>query len=162
MAPASDAVRARPPQAASRTSASSLMQPVSPRPTPGPCDRCHGNIPLHTSRMHVREFQLERYFARWEFKAEHLMSSSDCEAFTVAELLALAGATVDALAGLRLGYTESQGDPTLRARIAGFYPGLDADDVVVTNAPEEAIFLFALAALAPGDRVVVQTPCYQS
>jgi len=112
--------------------------------------------------MTIREFQLERYFARWEFTAPYLLSASDCETVSVGELLNLASAPLTELADLRLGYTESQGDPTLRTVIADFYSCVTPDDVVVTNAPEEAIFLAMLALLKPGDSVVVQTPCYQS
>jgi aspartate/methionine/tyrosine aminotransferase len=112
--------------------------------------------------MTIRAFQLERYFARWEFAAPYLLSASDCETMSVGELLDLAGVPLSALAELRLGYTESQGDPVLRATIARFHTHITADDVVVTNAPEEAIFLTMQALLNPGDRVVVQTPCYQS
>jgi aspartate/methionine/tyrosine aminotransferase len=112
--------------------------------------------------MTIREFQLERYFARWEFTAPYLLSASDCETMSVGELLTLADVPLSSLADLRLGYTESQGDPTLRSTIAGFYSQITPDEVVVTNAPEEAIFLVTMALLRPGDRVVVQTPCYQS
>ncbi len=112
--------------------------------------------------MNIREFQLERYFARWEFTAPYLLSASDCETMSVAELLGLAGVPLSALGNLRLGYTESQGDPELRATITGFHSHITPEDVVVTNAPEEAIFLVMMALLSPGDRVVVQTPCYQS
>jgi aspartate/methionine/tyrosine aminotransferase len=112
--------------------------------------------------MPIREFKLERYFARWEFEAPYLLSASDCETMDIGELLALADVPLTDMAALRLGYTESQGDPALRETIARFYPGLTADHIIVTNAPEEAIFLTMLALLQPGDRVVVQTPCYQS
>ncbi len=112
--------------------------------------------------MSIREFLLERYFARWEFNAPYLLSASDCETMSVAELLELAGLPLAELGRLRLGYTESQGDPALRQAVAGFYPGLTAEQVLVTNAPEEAIFLAMQTLLQPGDRVVVQTPCYQS
>jgi aspartate/methionine/tyrosine aminotransferase len=112
--------------------------------------------------MAISDFKLERYFARWEFAAPYLLSASDCESMSVGELLQLAGVPVSTLAALRLGYTESQGDPALRAGIARFYPQLAADQILVTNAPEEAILLAMLALLRPGDRVVVQTPCYQS
>src|SRR5262250_109988 len=112
--------------------------------------------------MTLRPFALERWFALHEFSAAHLLSASDCETMSVGELLALAGAPVEALLGLRLAYTDSQGDPALRERAAGFYPGLGADDIVVTNAPEEAIFIALRALLGPGDRAVVQVPCYQS
>jgi aspartate/methionine/tyrosine aminotransferase len=112
--------------------------------------------------MTIRAFQLERYFARWEFAASYLLSASDCETMSVGDLLDLAGVPLSALAELRLGYTESQGDPALRAAIARFHTRIAADDIVVTNAPEEAIFLTMQALLNAGDRVVVQTPCYQS
>jgi len=112
--------------------------------------------------MTIGEFRLERWFAAWEFTAQHLLSASDCETMTVGELLELAGVPTSELLALRLGYSHSQGDPALRAVIARFYSALTADDILVTNAPEEAIFLTMEALLRPGDRVVVQTPCYQS
>ncbi len=112
--------------------------------------------------MHIREFQLERYFARWEFTAPYLLSASDCETMSIGDLLVLTETPLAALTNLRLGYTESQGDPGLRAVVADNYPGLTPDNVVITNAPEEAIFLTMMTLLEPGDRVVVQAPCYQS
>jgi aspartate/methionine/tyrosine aminotransferase len=63
--------------------------------------------------------------------------------------------------GLRLGYTESQGLPDLRAEIAALYETIGADDVLVA-APEELIFLTMNALLAPGDHVVCTFPGYQS
>ena len=112
--------------------------------------------------MTIGEFRLERWFAAWEFSAQHLLSASDCETMAVGELLELAGVPISELASVRLGYSHSQGDPALRAVIARFYSALGADDILVTNAPEEAIFLTMQALLRAGDRVVVQTPCYQS
>jgi len=109
----------------------------------------------------IREFALERYFARWEFAARHLVSASDCEPLTVSELLEMTGAPESTLRELRLSYAESQGAPALRERIARMYSGLDRDDIVVA-VPEEAIYLAMSTLLEPGDRVVVQVPCYQS
>ena len=63
--------------------------------------------------------------------------------------------------GLRLGYTESQGLPELRAEIATLYERVDAEQVLVA-APEEAIFLTMHALLAPGDHVICTFPGYQS
>ena len=112
--------------------------------------------------MTIRPFQLERFFARHEFSAPHLLACSDCETMSIGELLHLAGQPPEALMDVRLGYTESQGDPALRATIAGFYDSISPDHIVVTNAPEEAIFLTMWSLVRPGDHVVVQTPCYQS
>lgn len=112
--------------------------------------------------MNIRDFSIERYFALHEFTVPYQLSASDCEALTVRELLDLAGAPAERLLALSLGYTESRGAPALRRAIAEFYPDCGPDDVLVTNAPEEAIFLSMNSLLSAGDRVVVQTPCYQS
>ena len=112
--------------------------------------------------MKITPFELERYFARYEFSARYLLSSSDCEALSQAEVLELADDELRELwQGLRLGYTESQGHPLLREAIAGLYPGLSPTEVRVA-APEEAIFLFMQALLEAGDHVVCTFPGYQS
>jgi aspartate/methionine/tyrosine aminotransferase len=113
-------------------------------------------------RLPTVDFALERYFARYEFNVRHILSASDCESVSWTELIA--GADDEALAlwnDLRLGYTESQGHPLLRAEIAGLYPGATADQVLVA-APEEAVLLAMQALLQPGDHVIVTFPGYQS
>lgn len=108
-------------------------------------------------------FELERYFAEHEFGAPLLLCASDVEPFGLTEVLALADEECRRLwDGLSLAYTESAGHPLLRAEIAGLYPGLDADDVLVFSGAEEAVFCLAGAALAPGDHAVVVWPAYQS
>jgi aspartate/methionine/tyrosine aminotransferase len=110
----------------------------------------------------LEQFRLERYFARHEFDTPFLLGSSDCESMTIAALLALeAGAERAFLEGW-LGYTESRGAPGLRAEIAGLYTTIGAENVLVHAGAEEAIYAFVRAVLRPGERVVVQVPCYQS
>jgi aspartate/methionine/tyrosine aminotransferase len=112
--------------------------------------------------MRIEEFKLERYFAEHEFKARHVLSASDCESIPMADLLEMASPEIARLwRELRLGYTESQGHPLLRAAIARMYERIAPDGVVVA-APEEAIYIAMHALLAPGDHVVVLTPAYQS
>jgi aspartate/methionine/tyrosine aminotransferase len=108
-----------------------------------------------------RPFALERYLAHREFEAEHFLSASDCETTSIGELLESTGTDPGALLGHRLGYTESEGDPRLRQVVADLC-ACSPESVIVTNAPEEGIFLALTALVEPGDRVVVQTPCYQS
>src|SRR5215831_206074 len=109
-----------PGRAAAATSANSTTR--SPR-----IDR--GDVPGDASDVAIREFALERYFARWEFSARHLLSASDCEPLTVRELLDIAGLGTSVLEELQVGYVESQGTTALRERIAALYPGLSSDDV---------------------------------
>ncbi len=110
----------------------------------------------------LESFHLERYFAQWEFRAKYLLSASDCESMSIQDVLDIAGEPVSSLAALRLGYTESQGDPALRRAIARYHQSIKPEQIVLTNAPEEAIFLAMMALLRTGDRVIVQVPCYQS
>jgi aspartate/methionine/tyrosine aminotransferase len=112
--------------------------------------------------MKIAPFKLERYFARYEFKAPWLMCSSDCESLSLQELLALEPGSAEALQQLWLGYTESQGSPRLRAEIAGLYEGITHEQVLVHAGAEEAIFNAMNVILEPGDHVVVHSPCYQS
>lgn len=117
--------------------------------------------------MQIPPFKLERYFARYEFNVRYLLCSSDCESLTIADLLAadmLAGepGAQERFMGHWLGYTESQGAPSLRQEIARIYRTIQPGEVLVHSGAEEAIFLFMQAALRPGDHVIVHTPCYQS
>ena len=112
--------------------------------------------------MKIRPFQLERFFARHEFSAPHLLSSSDCESFSIQDLLAMEPGAHESFLKLGLGYTESLGLPALRAEIARLYQNVTPDQILVHAGAEEAIFNFMNVALEPGDHVIVHSPCYQS
>jgi aspartate/methionine/tyrosine aminotransferase len=113
--------------------------------------------------MRLNEFDLERFFARWEFSAELLLCASDVEGWPLRELLALADEDGRRRWDeLRLGYTESSGDPALRAEIASLYESVSADDVLVFAGAEEAVFALHNVLLGPGDHAVVVSPAYQS
>ena len=112
--------------------------------------------------MNLPPFRIERYYERYEFTTRYMLSSSDCESRSIGELLSLEPGAGDRLLAHRLGYTESQGAPELREAIAAVYDTIDPDEVVVATCAEEAIFLVYHALLGPGDRAVVETPCYES
>lgn len=112
--------------------------------------------------MKLRPFELERYFARYEFSTPYLLCSSDCESMTLGDLLALEPGAADRLSELWLGYTESTGSRELRREIADLYDAIPEDRIMVHAGAEEAIFTFMNVALEPGDRIIVQAPYYQS
>ena len=112
--------------------------------------------------MPINPFKLERFFAKYEFQVKYLLSSSDCESLTLAELLQMATPASLALwQDLRLGYTESPGHPLLRAEVARIYDNIPVDNVIIA-APEEAIFIAMHTILSANDHVIVVSPAYQS
>lgn len=112
--------------------------------------------------MQLPDFALERYFARYEFAATHLLCGSDCESMSIQELLSLEPGAREEFLEHRLGYTESAGSPSLRRQISRLYEGTAPEHILVHAGAEEAIFLFMHSALEPGDHVIVHRPCYQS
>ncbi len=112
--------------------------------------------------MHLPPFKLERYFAKHEFNTEFLLCSSDCEAMSVADLLAFEAGAAEKFQNVWLGYTESQGSPTLRKEICDLYTSMQPEDILVHTGAGEAIYLFMYAAFEKGDHVIVHSPGYQS
>ena len=112
--------------------------------------------------MKIDPFRLERYFAKHEFSAPHLLSSSDCESMPIGDLLSFEAGAPDQFSSLWLGYTEAPGDPQLRQAITNLYENIGADQVLVHSGAEEAIFNFMNVVVEPGDHVVVHSPGYQS
>jgi len=112
--------------------------------------------------MNIKPFKLERYYTQHEHTAKYSLCNSDCEAMTIAELLALEDGARAAFDNTWLGYTETQGDPQLREEISKIYTKLLPEKLMVCTGAQEPIFLFSHAVLNPGDEVIVQTPCYQS
>ena len=112
--------------------------------------------------MPLPPFKLERYFAKYEFNTEFLLCSSDCEAMTIADLLAFEPGAAEKFQQVWLGYTESQGSPALRTEISRIYETIQPEHVLVHSGAEEAIYLFMHAMLSAGDHVIVHMPSYQS
>ena len=112
--------------------------------------------------MNLPPFKLERYFAKYEFNTDFLLCSSDCEAMTIADLLAIEEDTAQKFQQVWLGYTESQGSPALRKEISKLYETIPPETILVHTGAEEAIYLFMFAAFKKGDHVIVHSPGYQS
>ena len=112
--------------------------------------------------MPVTPFKLERFFAKHEFSTKYLLSASDCESLTMAEVLQMATPeSRDLWDSLNLGYTESQGHSLLRVEVAKLHERITPDQVLIA-VPEEAIYIAMRSLLSPGDHVIVLSPCYQS
>jgi aspartate/methionine/tyrosine aminotransferase len=117
----------------------------------------------HHGSVRIADFALERYFARWEFTARHLLCASDVEGYSMSELLELADPETRALwDGLRLGYTESTGHPLLRREIASLYDSIEPDEVLTFAGAEEAVFCVMNVLVGSGDHAIVTWPGYQS
>lgn len=113
--------------------------------------------------MQIADFELERYFAQYEFSTRYLLCASDVEGYAMRELLSLADAkTLELWDRLTLGYTESAGLPALRAEVASLYDSVRPDDVLIFAGAEEGVFIAMHALLAPGDHAIVAWPAYQS
>ena len=112
--------------------------------------------------MKIKPFKLERYFAKYEFNTKYLLASSDCQSLSIEDLLAFEKGAEEKFREHWLGYTESQGSPTLRNEISRIYENTSPDQILVHSGAEEAIFTFMQAALDQGDHLIVHWPCYQS
>ncbi len=112
--------------------------------------------------MRIKTFKLEEYFAKHEFNVKYTLCSSDCESFSVDEMLTLEKDSLEDLKELSLGYTESLGSPILREEISKLYKNIHQEEVIVFSGAEEVIFVFMNVLLTKGDHIIVQYPAYQS
>ncbi len=85
----------------------------------------------------------------------HNLGESTSQDLTLGQIIE--GDVLERLKGLRLGYGSSQGEPELRAQIAGNL-GVSPDDVIVTVGGSSALFATTFVLCKPGDEVVVTSP----
>jgi len=110
--------------------------------------------------MSFEPFAMERWQSTWENRVQFNISESGVHPLTVAELLALAGASLEEVGAARLGYPQSNGTEPLRSAIAALYPGATTGHVLVTNGSAEANFCVCWRFLERGDRVAIVLPTY--
>ena len=127
--------------------------------------------PLQTSRIYnpklapMKEFELEQYFAKYEFSAKYLLGSSDAQTISMKQLLEWGTADAECAElwnNLDLGYTESTGLPVLKKEIASMYDGMTDENILCFAGAEEAIYATMRALLKQGDHVCCILPAYQS
>ncbi len=92
--------------------------------------------------MKIKEFAIERYFSKYEFSTQYMLSSSDCDGYEMKYVLELASDKErDSWENLKLGYTETSGSESLRNAIQEHYQTIQLDEILVSS-PGEANFIF--------------------
>ena len=109
--------------------------------------------------MRIEPFAMERMQSTWENRVDFNLSESGVHPLRVEELLRSAEER-EALLGQALVYTQSNGSPELRDRIAALYPGATREHVEVTNGGSEANYVSLWNLVEPGDEVVMMVPNY--
>lgn len=110
-----------------------------------------------------RDFELEVFFGKWEFKAKYNLCGSDIQSIKLKELLSLADSKlINRWENLSLGYTETYGSPRLREKIAATYKSCKTDDILCFAGAEEGIYCAMSALLNKDDHMIVFYPNYQS
>lgn len=123
---------------------------------------CIGCQKLRFVTMKIKDFQLERYFAQHEFTAEYMLSSSDCDGYSLSDVLEVADPKeLHLWEHMTFGYSVSEGNPELREAILQHYKVKDINNIIVAS-PGELNFITMNLLLSEKDHVVCISPCYQS
>jgi aspartate/methionine/tyrosine aminotransferase len=105
--------------------------------------------------MWFKRMELEVWFDRYQYAIDYDIGESAVKTLSLKDI----GIKLDDVP-LRYGY--HRGNPALRAEVAGQYPGLTEDHVVVTTGASEANFAVVSSLVKPGDHMVVEHPNYPS
>ncbi|PLX09804.1 MAG: aspartate aminotransferase [Marinilabiliales bacterium] len=112
--------------------------------------------------MRIKPFTLERYFAKYEFSTKYLISSSDCDGYSLDYILKQANQEELSLwNNLKFGYTDSSGSDFLRKAIINQYNYINEDEVKAMT-PGEANYALMNILLTKCDEIVCISPAYQS
>lgn len=109
--------------------------------------------------MRIDRFHMERTQCLYENEVRYNLSESGVQPLRVEELLDGEQGRAELL-GQALKYPESNGSRLLRERIALFYPGATADNVLVTTGTSEANYTTLWGLLEKGDRAAIMIPTY--
>lgn len=110
--------------------------------------------------MSFLPFQLEEWQSRYEMEVPYNLADSGVAPVVLRELLHTREA-VEELLDLDLHYPAVNGPEALRRTIAGLYPGVGPEQVLVTVGAAEANAVAVATLTSPGDHVVVLEPGYR-
>ena len=105
--------------------------------------------------MWFKRMELEIWFDKYQYEIDYDIGESAVKTLDVKDL------DID-LSEISLRYGYHRGRPELRECIAGRYPGLKEENIVVTTGASEANFLVVSALVKPSDHVIVEHPNYPS
>ena len=91
--------------------------------------------------MHIEPFVMERWQSTFEHHVELNLSDSGVHPLTLRDLLE--PDEHDEIFQQRMIYTQSNGTPELRDRIAALYSGVNRENIEVTNGGAEANYITA-------------------
>ena len=104
-------------------------------------------------------FVMERLLSKWENQVDYNLSESGVHPATVRELIP-EPEQVEQLLSTEFVYSQANGIPELRERIAALYPGATSENVLVTVGCIEANLLSLQTLVEPGDEIAVMAPNY--
>ncbi len=111
----------------------------------------------------MRNFELEVYLSKWEFRAQYHLTASDIESMSIGQLFEMASErdrpTLD---DVWLGYTETYGSPALLDEITRTYDTLQPADILCFAGAEEGLYVAMKVLLNRDDHAVVVVPNYQA
>jgi aspartate/methionine/tyrosine aminotransferase len=108
--------------------------------------------------MNIQTFKMERMQSTWENVVDYNLSESGVHPLNLRELLT--PAELEALTGIEIGYTQTNGTVGLREQIARLYPGISLEQILATAGSSEANFLLIWSLIEPGDEVLFELPNY--
>jgi len=104
-------------------------------------------------------FEMERWQSTWENSVDYNLSESGVQPIPLRELLRDQPAT-ERFLDHPLAYSQGNGTPELRSKIADLYRGATPNHVLVTTGSSEANLLAMWHLVEPGDEIVVMLPNY--
>ena len=111
----------------------------------------------------MRNFELEVFFSKWEFKAKYHLTASDMESMSMKDLLAMASPQdKEAFDNLWLGYTQTYGLPELRTEIARTFDNMSDENILCFAGAEEGLYTAMKTILTEDDHAIVVVPNYQA
>jgi len=109
--------------------------------------------------MPLETFEMERMQSTWENVVEYDLSESGILPVTLRELMEM-GFDLEPALDTPLSYSQSDGTPELKERLAKIYPGAKPENIEVTNGTSEANFLVAFSQISKGDGFAMELPNY--